>query len=176
MMMVDMDEKKNQLKRRRNEARRDMENVMDDLLQAQANIMSFEEQREEEHEEMQHDALQARAFYGKMVENQALQIRTLQKELEETREATVLLEVSFIKTLGTKTTLIEEQASSMRFMRKRKICQYDKLDSVREEHLALGALNCQLLRVEAEKREAIRHWDILLGITRLGLKIKGRKL
>jgi hypothetical protein len=72
MMMVDMDEKKNQLKRQRNEARRDMENVMDDLLQAQANIMSFKEQREEEHEEMQHDALQARAFYGKMVENQAL--------------------------------------------------------------------------------------------------------
>jgi hypothetical protein len=49
-------------------------------------------------------------------------------------------------------------------MRERKSCHHDKLDSVREENLALRTLNSQLrLRVEAMeagKRKAIEHWDI----------------
>jgi hypothetical protein len=49
-------------------------------------------------------------------------------------------------------------------MRERESCQYDKLDSVRDENHALGILNSQLrLRVEAmeaKKREAIEQWEI----------------
>ena len=67
--LQDMDVKTNQLKRQRNEARRDMENVRDDLLQAQAEFKSFEDQREEEREENQRDALQSREFFEKMVAN-----------------------------------------------------------------------------------------------------------
>jgi predicted nucleic acid-binding Zn-ribbon protein len=52
-----MDVKRNQLKRQRNEARRDMENVRDDLLQAQAELKSFEDQREDEREEIQREKM-----------------------------------------------------------------------------------------------------------------------
>jgi len=70
--------------------------------------------------------------------------------LKETREAKAVFEVNFSKTVSTKTTLIEEQASSMRSMRKRESCHHDRLDSVREENLAIGTLNSQLRqRVEA---------------------------
>jgi hypothetical protein len=141
-----------------------MNNTKDDLLQAQEELRLFADQREEEREEMQRDALQCRDYFEKMVANQALQIKTLQNELEETRVAKTVLESNFNKTLATKTSLIEEQATSMRSMRESESCQYDKLDSVQDENHALGILNSQLcLRVEAmdvKKREAIEQWSI----------------
>jgi hypothetical protein len=80
-----MDVKRNQLKRQRNKARRDMENTRDDLLQAQAELRSFEDQHAEEREEVQCDVLQAQEFFEKMVGNQVLQMKSLQNELEESR-------------------------------------------------------------------------------------------
>ena len=154
-----MDVKRNQLKRQRNEARRDMENTRDDL---QAELRSFEDQHAEEREEIQRDALQCREFFEKMIANQALQIKSLQNELEESREAKAIMEVNFNKTVSTKTTLIEEQASSMRSMRERESCHHDRLNS--EENLAIGTIKSQLRQrveaMEAKKREAIEQWEI----------------
>ena len=55
-----------------------MENTRDDLLQAQAELRSFEDQHAEKREEVQ-----AQEFFEKMVGNQVLQIKSLQNELEE---------------------------------------------------------------------------------------------
>jgi hypothetical protein len=63
-----MDVKRNQLKRQRNEARRDMENTRDDLLQAQAELRSFEDQHAEEREEMKRDAFQSREYFETMTD------------------------------------------------------------------------------------------------------------
>ena len=54
-----------------------------------------------------------------MIANQARQIKSLQNELKESREAKAIMEVNFNMTVSTKSTLIEEQASSMRSMRER---------------------------------------------------------
>jgi len=50
-----------------------MENVRDDLLQAQAELKSFEDQREEEREEIQRGALHSQEYFEKMIANQAVQ-------------------------------------------------------------------------------------------------------
>ena len=75
--------------------------------------------------------------------------------------------MNFNKTVSTKTTLIKEQASSMRSMRERESCHHDRLDSVREENLAIGTINSQLRQrvdaMEAKKREAIEQWEIERG-------------
>ena len=77
------------------------------------------------------------------------------------------MEVNFNKTVSTKTTLIKEQASSMRFMRERESYHHDRLDRVREENLAIGTIKSQLRQrveaMEAMKREAIEQWEIERG-------------
>ena len=97
-----------------------------------------------------------------MIANQARQIKSLQNELKESREAKAIMEVNFNKTVSTKTTLIEEQASSMRSMRERESCHHDRLNS--EENLAIGTIKSQLRQrveaMEAKKREAIEQWEI----------------
>jgi hypothetical protein len=63
------------------------------------------------------------------------------------------MEVNFNKTVSTKTTLIKEQASSMRSMQERESCHHDRLDSVREENHD-SQLRQRVEAMEAKKREA----------------------
>ncbi len=45
-----------------------MENTRDDLLQAQAELRSFEDQHAEEREEMKRDAFQSREYFETMTD------------------------------------------------------------------------------------------------------------